>query len=174
MGAQSKTSLGQAIDTVIDALQGLDDAARLIAVKAACEHLNIAVVPPGAGPQAEIPLDVTPAPPPPPGTLQHKIVDIRSLRESKRPSKAIEMACVVAYYLENLAPPEERRAEIMTKDVQKYFKQADFPLPKVPGQVLVDAKGAGYLDSARRGKYKLNPVGHNLVAHSLPRVKGKK
>jgi hypothetical protein len=40
-------------------------------------------------------------------------------------------------------------------------------------QVLVDARGAGYFDSAGRGKYKLNPVGHNLVVHKLPKKKAK-
>jgi hypothetical protein len=35
-------------------------------------------------------------------------------------------------------------------------------------QVLPDAKGSGYFDSAARGEYKLNAVGYNLIAHSLP------
>ena len=34
---------------------------------------------------------------------------------------------------------------------------------------LVDTKNAGYLDNgSARGLYRLNPVGYNLVAHSLP------
>ena len=60
--------------------------------------------------------------------------------------------------------------DINKKDLEKYFKQAGFPLPKAVGQTLVDAKSAGYMDaSSTRGRYKLNPVGHNLIAHSLPR-----
>lgn len=84
------------------------------------------------------------------------------------------MACIVAYYLENLAPTSEKRAEIVTKDIEKYFKQANYALPKAIRQLLINARAAGYFDSAGRGEYRLNPVGHNLVAHTLPRPKGKK
>ena len=81
------------------------------------------------------------------------------------------MACLVAYYLDSLAPVGERKAAITSVDVEKYFKQGGFRLPKRINQVLVDAKSAGYFDSAARGSYKLNPVGHNLVVHTLPRAK---
>jgi hypothetical protein len=54
-------------------------------------------------------------------------------------------------------------------DMIKYFKQAGFTLPKKPQFLLVNAKNAGYFDSAGTGKYRLNPVGYNLVAHNLPR-----
>lgn len=172
MAAQKKKSLGQAIDEVVQAIEALDESSRLTAVKAACEHLNIPLGLPAT--HAPTPLGQAPPPTPesPPATV---ITDIRTLnKETKRPGNAIEMACVVAYYLKNCAPVNERRNEILPKDIEKYFTQADFPLPKVPGQVLVDAKVAGYLDSAGRGKYKINPVGHNLVAHTLPRTKHKK
>jgi Transmembrane secretion effector len=33
---------------------------------------------------------------------------------------------------------------------------------------LTNAKNAGYLNALERGRFKLNPVGHNLVAHKLP------
>jgi hypothetical protein len=79
------------------------------------------------------------------------------------------MACVVAYYLQALAPSSERKTEITSTDLEKYFKQAGFPLPKKITQVLIDAKAAGYFDSTDRGTYKLNAVGYNLVVHTLPR-----
>lgn len=97
------------------------------------------------------------------------IRDIRSLAEAKRPRSAVEQAALVAYYLGEIAPTADRKAEIDTEDLVKYFKQAGFPLPGRPRQTLFDAKTAGYLDSGSdRGSYKLNPVGHNLVAHALP------
>jgi hypothetical protein len=34
---------------------------------------------------------------------------------------------------------------------------------------LVHTKNAGYIDPAGRGLYRINPVGHNLIAHALPR-----
>jgi hypothetical protein len=79
------------------------------------------------------------------------------------------MTVLVAYYLENLAPPGERKAEFSGTDLVRYFKQAAFPLPKSPHMTLVHTKNAGYIDGAGRGLYRLNPVGHNLVAHALPR-----
>jgi len=81
------------------------------------------------------------------------------------------MATVVAYYLSEFAPEEDRRNSITVEDVQKYFKQAKFNLPAKPAQLLVDTKGAGYFDSIVRGEYKLNSVGYNLVAHSMPTAK---
>jgi hypothetical protein len=78
------------------------------------------------------------------------------------------MAVLVAYYLAEVAPANDRKATIGTDDINKYFKQADYPLPGRPRQTLFDAKAAGYLDSPSQGAYRLNPVGHNLVAHSLP------
>lgn len=171
MAVQKKKSLGQAIDEVIQAIEALDESSRLTAVRAAIEHLNIPLGLPAT--HAPTPLGQKPPRnserPPAPATI-----DIRSLKGSKSPRNAIEMACVVAYYLKNCATENERRNVILTKDIEKYFTQADFPLLKVPGQVLIDAKAAGYFDSAGRGKYKLNPVGHNLVAHTLPRAGRKK
>jgi hypothetical protein len=77
------------------------------------------------------------------------------------------MAAVVAYYLSEMAP--DRKIEIDSDDIKKYFKQGDFPLPDRAAKTLFDAKNAGYLDAGgTRGTYKLNPVGHNLVAHNLP------
>jgi hypothetical protein len=79
------------------------------------------------------------------------------------------MTTLVGYYLENLAPPSERKPEFAEPDLVRYFKQAAFPLPKNSRMTLVHAKNAGYIDATGRGLYRLNPVGHNLVAHGLPR-----
>ncbi len=78
------------------------------------------------------------------------------------------MACLVAFYLKELAPDGERKDTISSADLDKYFKQAQFKLPERIAQVLPDAKASGYFDSAARGEYKLNAVGYNLIAHSLP------
>ena len=78
------------------------------------------------------------------------------------------MACVVGYYLAELADKSERKEAITKTDLEKYFKQAGYPLPETIKQVLPDSKRSGYFDSASRGSYNLNAVGHNLVAHKLP------
>ncbi len=97
-----------------------------------------------------------------------QVIDIRSLREQKQPSSANEMAALVAFYLAEFAPPEERKSSIEKSDVEKYFKQAGFPLPKVISQTLINAAKSGYFDTTGAGRYRLNPVGYNLVVHGLP------
>ncbi len=78
------------------------------------------------------------------------------------------MACLVAFYLQEHAPEPDKKTTVTTQDLEKYFKHGGFKLPMKLNQVLVDAKAAGYFDSAGRGEYRLNAVGYNLVAHSLP------
>ncbi len=94
--------------------------------------------------------------------------DIRSLKNEKQPRTANEMACLVGYYLSELAPSDERKNSINLQDVRKYFKQAPYPLPKRADMTLPNAAAAGYFDSAGKGEFRLNAVGYNLVAHSLP------
>ena len=84
------------------------------------------------------------------------------------------MAALVAYYLKNHAPLGERKDSIATADIEKYFVQAGYPLPKSPRFTLSNAKNAGYFDPAERGFFKLNPVGHNLIAHGLGKDGGNK
>jgi hypothetical protein len=95
--------------------------------------------------------------------------DIRSLKDSKAPETAIEMAVIVAYYLSELAPLAERKSTINSSDLRIYFKQAKFPLPKSIEDVLPNAKKSGYVEAVARGEYKLNSVGYNLAVHGLPR-----
>ncbi len=94
--------------------------------------------------------------------------DIRSLTRQKAPRSANEMAALVAYYLAEAAPESLRKQTIGVEDIKTYFKQAQFKLPQSPQQTLVNAKNSGYLESAGTGQYRLNPVGYNLIAHSLP------
>ena len=99
---------------------------------------------------------------------------IKDFKEKKRPRSAIEMAALVAYYLANEAPRKDRKDRITTKDVDTYFKIAEFPLPGKIQFTLPNGKAAGYLDAVGNGEYKLNAVGHNLVVHSMPRGAGGK
>ena len=57
------------------------------------------------------------------------------------------MACIVAYYLQYVVSESERKTDISNDDLDTYFRQADFPIPKRLDNVLVDAKAAGYFDS---------------------------
>ena len=80
------------------------------------------------------------------------------------------MACVVAFYLQELAPADERKQTVTIVDIEKYFKQAQFKLPIKLDMVLVSAKAAGYFEVVARGEYKLTRVGYNLVTHGLPKA----
>lgn len=168
-----KKTLGQAIDAIVDALTSLDEATRATAIRAASDHLAISqpMSVEGAAQDVVVPReDVRAAGIP---AAPAAASDVRSMKDQKRPKTAAEMACVVAYYLESVAPAAERKKDVSSEDMQKYFKQAGFPLPKRPQQLLVNARASGYFDSVGHGKYRLNPVGHNLVAHSLPRSTAK-
>ncbi len=167
-----KHTLGKAIDIVIGALEPLDEASRETAIIAVCRQLNLAPVsgalfvsdpPQHDNSQAQINAEPSSR-----GAERKPRIDIRSLKEQKKPKTAREMACVVAFYLQELAGDDERKDSISTSDLEKYFKQASYKLPTRMAQLLVDAKAAGYFESSGRGEYKLNAVGYNLVAHNLP------
>jgi len=172
---QNKPTLGQAIDQVVAALDPLEPGARKTALAAVCAHLGIDLetsAPPASG-ESAAPDDSSTAEKPANTGTHHKIrKDIRSLKDEKKPTTAKEMACLVAFHLQEHAADDEKKGAITTADLEKYFKQAGFKLPQRMQQVLPDAKGSGYFDSVGRGEYKLNAVGYNLVAHNLPKKSG--
>jgi hypothetical protein len=94
---------------------------------------------------------------------------IRDLKEEKNPESSNQMAALVAYYLSEIAPEGEGKMAISSSDLEKYFKQAGFKLPRSIPQTLPNATAAGYFDAEGNGKYRLNAVGYNLIAHGLPR-----
>lgn len=165
----------KAIEQVIQALGSLQQDARERVVNYVFQRLGLST------PNAFAPPSFEQTPPPPavtapPSSLSHPggVHDIRSFRTAKNPKTDNEMSALVAYYLKHLAPPEERKDSIATADIEKYFVQANYPLPKQPRFTLANAKNAGYFDPADRGFFKLNPVGHNLVAHGLAKEGGEK
>lgn len=166
---RGRKTLGSAIDEILAALKPLDDVSRRTALRAACDQLGISlralsqeahVAPPDTRP-AQTLADAASAQPPE--------TDIRSLAQVKAPSTTNERTALVAYYLAEMAPLADRKKTIDKEDLRAYFIQAGFPLPRRPEQALVNARHAGYLDPAGGGKYRLNAVGHNLIAHNLPR-----
>ena len=103
------------------------------------------------------------------GDPQTAPIHIKNLKLQKKPRSAIEMAALVAYYLANVAPKADRKDRIKAKEIETYFKIAEFPLPEKTQFTLPNAKAAGYLDAVGNGEYKLNAVGYNLIVHSMPR-----
>lgn len=166
----TKMTLGQAIDQVVAALGAFKAPDQQTILRAVYAHLNISApesAPAGRRHEEPAREDLASAPPSRAGEGEYAGMDIRSFKEWKNPSSARQMACVVAYYLAEIAPSDERKKVITTEDVEKYFKQGRFPLPKKLEQLLIDCRAAGYFESPTRGEYKLTRVGHNLVAHQL-------
>jgi hypothetical protein len=95
-------------------------------------------------------------------------IDIRTFFSEKRPSSDVEAAAVAAYYYQYLAPEAQRRNSIDSTVLQEAFRHAKRRLPSKTIYTLQNARGAGYLDSTgETGQFRLNPVGYNLVEHSL-------
>ena len=103
------------------------------------------------------------------GDTSRRHPSIRDLKEEKNPESTNHMAAIVAYYLSEVVQEPDQADYVTTMDLEKFFKQAGFKLPKSIGQTLQNATAAGYFDSLGGGRYKLNPVGYNLVVHGLPR-----
>jgi hypothetical protein len=158
----------KAISMVMDALSPLDGEAREHVLEFVVKRLGMAVLKPPAASAGPVIPGHTPPPVPPAGDA-----DIRSFAALKAPKTLNEKVAVMAFYLSQMAGPGERRDYITSEDIKPYFIQADFELPTGPANMtLTNAKNAGYLNALERGQYKLNSVGHNLVAHKLPKKEG--
>lgn len=159
----------EAIKAVTEALSPLDGDVRKRVLLYVLEHLGIRLQN-GHGSESPPTLPLEPTHPEAPGAPPgYRIVDIRSLRQEKNPTSDVQMAAVVAYYLSKLAPSDERKDTVTAADIKKYFDQAGHPLPADANMTLNNARKAGYLDRVDRGQFRLNPVGHNLVVHGLPK-----
>jgi hypothetical protein len=154
----------QAIQTILSALEPLDDEPRQRVISYILQRVKLSVT----TSNPDISLSTTSTQSAIAQTPTFSVIDIRTLKNQKNPRSASEMSALVAYYLAEFAPVEERKASIDRADVEKYFKQGGFILPKAIKQTLINATKAGYFDSVGDGKYKLNPVGYNLVVHGLP------
>lgn len=80
----------------------------------------------------------------------------------------MQFSAVVAYYYRFVAPPDQRREMIDSEVLQDAARPAGRTRPPKPHMTLTNAKNQGYLDKIGRGEFKLNTVGENLVAMTLP------
>lgn len=160
-----------AINEIIASLNNLDDGQRQRVIKYVLERFGTPI----NSSTTLSPSTTRPQPAPQFAEFKNgqtiKMIDVRTFKEEKSPRSAIQMAVLVAFYLQELAPSDERRTTVDSGDIEKYFKQANYKLPSGKNgaaDTLTNAKKAGYLEVADRGTYKLNPVGYNLIAYSLP------
>jgi hypothetical protein len=94
--------------------------------------------------------------------------DIRSFVDEKQPKNDVQFAVVAAYFYRFAATESERKDTITSHDLDNAARQARGYGFKKSVQTLSNARNLGYFDSAGRGEFKLNAVGENLVAMTLP------
>ena len=160
----------KAISMLLAVLRPLDAETRVHVLEFVLKRLGISLTAqPGAPPHKPFISDLNLAPPTPATPALQGSVDIRSFAAEKAPKTVNEKVALIGHYLAHFAPASERRDYLVAQDIESYFVQAGFPLPAAPASItLANAKNAGYLNAVDRGQFKLNAVGHNLVAHKLP------
>jgi hypothetical protein len=171
MSDEPEDDVVKAISRIMSVLKSLDEDARIHVLEFVLKRLGISLT-------AAVPANRPDAPnlnPTPPNlAVQAALpgpVDIRRFAAEKNPRTLSQKLALIGYYLGHLAPASERRDYLVSEDIRQYFIQAGFELPtSSPNTALINAKNAGYLSALDRGKYKLTAVGHNLVAHKLPRT----
>lgn len=120
------------------------------------------------------PPPAVPSPTPPPTTIpptpeaRSGNVTIRDFVASKRPSSDNQFAAVVAYYFRFEASESERKDTISSDDLQDACRTAGRQRLANPSKTLHNALSMGLLDKSGRGSYRINSVGENLVAMTLP------
>lgn len=94
--------------------------------------------------------------------------DIKTFVDSKRPKSDVQFAAVVAYYYRFEASAENRRDSINAEALRDAARLSGRRQSPKPLMTLNNAKRLGYLDSPERGQFRINSVGENLVAMTLP------
>jgi hypothetical protein len=95
-------------------------------------------------------------------------MDIKSFVDSKNPKSDVQFVTVVAYYYRFEAPAETRKDPIDAEVLQEAARLTGRRRPRHPLMTLNNARTLGYLDRSERGKFRINSVGENLVAMTLP------
>lgn len=160
----------EAINTILTTLASLEENEKKRVLEYVSKRLNIDVIQLDGGTEIQGEDMVMAANEAPDQEVipREKSTDIKELKEIKKPKSAIQMAVLVAYYLQELAAKDDRKENVGVEDIKKYFKQAAYPQPQRPSDPLKNAKNSGYLESVDRGQYKLNSVGFNLAAYKMP------
>ena len=121
--------------------------------------------------QKDIALSIIPAQ----GALSRAPVNnIKAFLNSKKPKNDVQLAATVAYYYAFEVPADKKKHSIGKSELMEAVRKYGRKRPNNPQQVLLNAKNLGYLDSSERGQFKINSVGENLVAMTLPGTGSKK
>src|SRR5437016_5566507 len=125
----------------LNALNAVVRALRTLSPELRKRVIDSAILLLGGSPVASSPLTSGIASPPVQSAASTGAVatDIRRLKELNKHKTAYEMAALIAYYLSEIVPADERQTTVGITDVTKYFKQAQFRLPNNPKMILVSA-----------------------------------
>lgn len=173
--SEKNTTLGQAIDALVQALKPLKDTDRVTAIRAACEHLGTQFSTAIAqsmdqSQQTAISTDRSCAQQPAAVTQQPaQTTDIRSFVENKKPKTDQHFAAVVAYFYRFVAPEQQKKPAINGEDLLEACRLTGRKRPPRPATTLNNAFKFGLLERGDTGgSYSINSVGENLVAMAMP------
>lgn len=108
-------------------------------------------------------------------TPENRAQDLKSFINEKNPSSDMQFAATVAYYYKFEAPENQRKDSVDSDTLQDAARLANRKRLANPGQTLINASFNGLLDKTdAKGVYKINTVGENLVAMTLPQNSGSK
>jgi hypothetical protein len=155
---------------VSDLLSGIEKERQQRVLRWVAESLDITLhikahvaADPAATPTVGVPLNATPSVVP-----RGAATDIKTFMEEKKPKSDTQFAAATAYYYRFEAAAEEKKESInadVLQDAARLAGRARFSKPLV---TLNNAKKQGYVDASERGAFKINSVGENLVAMTLP------
>lgn len=169
MAKEDKKDDLEAVRILVEALTPFDNTERDRIIRWASEKLGVSYDTPGtrlsvAQPKTHEINDGTIA-----ESVKRSFRDIKSFIDDKDPKNDQQLAAVVAYYYAFEVPADKKKYSISSKDLVDACRLAQRKRPTNAGQTLINAAYYGYLDKAEEaGQYKLNAVGENLVAMTLP------
>lgn len=98
-----------------------------------------------------------------------RAVDLKTFINEKNPTSDMQFAATVAYYYKFEAPEDQRKETIDSDTLQDAARLANRKRLSKPSQTLINASFNGMIDKTdAKGVYKINTVGENLVAMTLP------
>ena len=164
---QPGTSHFDAAKSIVETLKGLDKPSQALAMRFACETLGLQSAVLTQTPVAPVTAASPPASQPDIRGATHS-TDIKQFTAAKAPKSDQQFTAVVAYFYRFEAPEAVRKDAIDANTLKEAARLAGRRQARNWVFTLNNAKNSGYLDAAGSGQYKINSVGENLVAMTLP------
>jgi hypothetical protein len=155
-----------AAQKIVVELQGMPNDQQALALKFATETLGLQL--PAVHAQATQSVHSPSVAPLTASVAPGQRTDIKTFTATKAPKSDQQFAAVVAYYYQFEASAGQRKESIDAATMKDAARQAGRKQVKNWNLTLDNARRSGYLDKAERGAFKLNAVGENLVAITLP------